>query len=299
MRSLSAHESGFVLGMAIAPAMVGFLAIVVSFIPLLAGTGSIPQGLILVILFQFGVTAFLRASDNHPLMHSFISTLICSAVLAPLLALQVTLLREPYVSVSRDSAAPSMVATLIVSMVLIVGAVWSVASSWESPDEAGLLFMTQGMMVPALIGMRSTIGQDPALRMIGQVMLLAAAATALAWILPVSSRLLVPAGAVAIEFVFLWATGHGPWFHVTSGNIVRVLYSVILAVSVILVVAVPFTALWVNHGANQAVLAQAKSNRSSVPPPARPVSPAGARTRRGGTPTTGSSAKPPGPRLNR
>jgi len=153
--------------------------------------------------------------------------------------------------------------------------------------------------VPALIGMRSTIGQDPALRMIGQVMLLAAAATALAWILPVSSRLLVPAGAVAIEFVFLWATGHGPWFHVTSGNIVRVLYSVILAVSVILVVAVPFTALWVNHGAKQAVLAQAKSNRSSVPPPARPVSPAGARTRRGGTPTTESSAKPPGPRLNR
>ena len=253
--------------MAIAPAVVGFLSIVVSFIPMLAGPGSAPRGLMLVIAVQVIVFGVLRANERHPLMRSWISTLICSAALMPLLALQVTLLREPYVSLERHSAAPSMVATFIVTMVLIVGAVWAVATSWENPDEAGLLFMPQAMMVPALIGMRSTILQGAALEMLGQVLFLAAGATAVAWILPQSSRLLVPPVAVAIEFVALWATGHGPWFHATSGDIVRVLYSLMLAVAVILVVMAPYVAAWVRHGAGVAMQTRPKPRRKAVSQP--------------------------------
>lgn len=248
--------------MAIAPAVVGCLSLLVSVVPPVKGSGSVPRGLFLVILVQVVVTAVLRANERHPLMRSWISTTLCSAVLVPLLALQVTLLREPYVSLAERSAAPSMVATLIVAMVLLAGAVWAVATSWEDPDEAGLLFMPQGMMVPALIGMRSTILQGPALEMLGEVMLLAAAATAVAWILPPASRLLVPPVAVAAEFILLWATGYGPWFHATSGDIVRVLYSLMLAVSVILIVAVPFVATWLRHGA---LVARGEAFRSRGP----------------------------------
>jgi hypothetical protein len=262
------HESGFVLGMAIAPGVVALLSIVVSFLPVLAGTGSVPRGLMLVIAAQAIAFGVLRAGEGHPLMRSWVSTLICSAVLLPLLALQVTLLREPYVALARQSAAPSMVATFIVTMVLFVGAVWTVATSWENPDEAGLLFMPQAMMVPAMIGMRSTILQGPALEMLGKILFLAAVATAVAWLLPQPSRLLVPPVTVAVEFVALWATGHGPWFHATSGDIVRVLYSVMLAVSVILVVMVPYTAAWVRHGAGIAMQSRPKPRRKASPQPA-------------------------------
>lgn len=233
--------------MAISPGSVGLVTLLVSFLPVLSGTGSVPRGLILLIGLQAIAFAILRV-NQHPHMRSLVATILSSAVLTPLLALQVTLLREPYVSYARQSAAPSIVATLIVAMVLIACAVWTLSTSWEEPDEAGLLFMPLAMMVPAMVGMRSSIQQRPALEMLGYVLLLAAVATCVGWLLPISGRLLVPAGAVAVEFIGLWLTGHGPWFHHTSGDIVRLLYVVLLALAVILVVMVPYGAAWIRHG---------------------------------------------------
>jgi hypothetical protein len=253
--------------MALAPAVVGMLALLISIVPFLSGRGSIPRGLIILIVIQAAVAGSLKAVEHHALMRSWISTLTCSAVLVPLLALQVTLLREPYVSWSRQSAAPALVATLIVGMVLIVGAVWTIATSWEDPDAAGLLFLPQAMVVPALIGMRSTILERPALEILGEILLLAALATAVSWVLTPTTRMLTPPIAVAVEFVILWITGYGPWFHATSGDVVRVLYGLMLALTVILVVAVPFVALWVKHGASAAQQARARSLRSAAQRP--------------------------------
>jgi hypothetical protein len=217
-------EGGLVLGMAIAPAAVGFVSLLMSVATILSGTGSIPRGLIVVLLAQGAAGFILTLNDRDPLLPSWISTSICSAVLLPLLALQVALLREPYVSWSRGSASPAVVATVVVGMIVVVGAVWAVAASWEHPDEAGLLFMPQALMIPALIAVHSTLMQNQALRVLGLVMLLTAAATALSWLLDPSARLFVPPVALAVEFVGLWITGHGPWFQATSGDVVRVLY---------------------------------------------------------------------------
>jgi hypothetical protein len=185
------------------------------------------------------------------------------------------LLREPYVSWERGSASPAMVATMVVSVVLFVGAVWAVASSWSEPDVAGLLFMPQGMIVPAFVGMRSAIQEQPAIEMLGYVLLLSAAVTAIAWVLPPTSRILTPPFALAIEFVLLWMAGYGPWFQETSGDVVRVLYSVMLALTVILTVAVPFASLWVKHGANAVRATRRRPVRlAAQPPPMRgPVLP--------------------------
>jgi hypothetical protein len=253
--------------MAVAPAVVGLVAVGVSFMPFLTGGGTVPRGLVLLFVVQVCAAAILKASDYGHLVKIWLSTLICSAVLLPLLALQVTLLREPYVSWGRGSASPAVVATLVVAMVLLVGAVWAVSASWSDPDQAGLLFMPQAMVVPALIGMRSTILESPALRIFGEILLLSAAAIAVSWLVPYTYRLLTPAIAVAVEFVLLWAIGYGPWFHATSGNVVRVLYSVMLALTVILVVAVPFVALWVKHDAIAVRQAQQRAVRSQQPRP--------------------------------
>jgi hypothetical protein len=164
------------------------------------------------------------------------------------MALQVTLLREPYVSWTRDSASPSMVATLIVCVVLSAGAVWTVVVNWSEPDVAGLHFMPQAMIVPAIIGTRSAISEVDALDTAGKVLLIAALATSAAWLVPPGPRILVPPIALGVEFVVLWVTGYGPWFHETSGGVVRVLYSFTLTLAVVLVVAVPMTAMWIKHG---------------------------------------------------
>jgi hypothetical protein len=89
-----------------------------------------------------------------------------------------------------------------------------------------------------------------------------------AWILSQPGRLLVPSVAVAVEFVILWATGHGPWFHETSGDIVRVLYSLMIGVSVVLVVMVPFAAAWIRQRAVSTRQARPKPKRSAAPQPA-------------------------------
>lgn len=261
-KSAGPRDSGVVLGFAACYGAIGFLALLLSFVSIVSGTGSVPRGVIILIALQLIAAGLLRASGNIALTRPWISALICTAVLLPLLAMQVTLLREPYVALSRGSASPAMLATLMVSVVLLVAAVWVVATNWQEPDEAGLIFLPIGMTVPALIGMRSTILQRPALQMLAEVMILAAAATAIAWFFPQASRVFVPPVAVAIEFVVLWVTGHGPWFHETSGDIVRVLYSAMLAVTVVLVVAVPFAAMWIKHGAARA---------ASPPNPARPA----------------------------
>jgi hypothetical protein len=269
------HESGYVLGLATAPALVGGLAIMASRLSVLSGGGSVPRGLLLLVVVQVFAAGLLRATEHGVLMRSWISTLIVSGVLVPLLALQVTLLREPYVSWERGSASPALVSTMVVAVVLLVGAVWAVASSWSQPDVAGLLFMPQGMIVPAFIGMRSAIQEQPAIEMLGYILLIAAATTAVAWVLPPSSRILAPPFALAIEIVLLWLAGYGPWFHETSGDVVRVLYSVVLALAVILTVSVPFAALWVKHGANEIRDARRRSVRTvAQPPPIRgPVLP--------------------------
>ena len=231
--------------MAIAPVTVGILAGVFSQLTMFAEGGRIPRGLILLVLIQLAAILLLRINDDHPLVNSWVSTLGASAVLVPLLALQVTLLREPYVALGRGSATPAILATVVVGLVLIVGAVWAVASSWTEPDQAALLFMPLGLLPPAMIGMRSTILQGPALELLAEVLLLAALATAIAWAIPPNLRIFVPPVAVGAEFILLWAAGHGPWFHRTSGDVVRFLYTSMLVLSVVLIVAVPVVAMWV------------------------------------------------------
>lgn len=230
---------------------------------MLAGGGSLPLGLIVVILTQVAITAALHVNGRTALVPSWLAAMICSAVLLPLLALQVALLREPYVSWSRQSASPAMVATVVAGMTIAAGATWAIAVGWEHPDEAGLLFMPQAMMVPALIGMHGTVMQRPALQMFGAVMLLSAIATGVGWLLEPATRVFIPAGALGVEVLALWATGYGPWFQATSGDIVRVLYGAMLALAVVLVVAVPFVAMWVSQGAAIVDAARRSKRRSA------------------------------------
>lgn len=243
-RRIDIGNSGEILGLAIAPAMTGVVCLFLGVVPLFSTAAStIPRGMLFLILLQFGGLLFSRASQSPALVLSWTACLFVSALLAPILALQVTLLREPYVSLARHSAGPALFATLIASIALIVVAVWAVAVGWSEPDQASLLFMPAALLWPAVIGIGAVVSQRSALFTLAEVSLICALATAVSVLLPPFTRVFVPAGTLGAEFVILWITGQGPWFQPTSGGIVRAIYVLSLVLSVILTVATPLLAM--------------------------------------------------------
>jgi hypothetical protein len=199
--------------------------------------------MLVLVFLQLGGLLVSRSSPSPALVLSWTACLFVSALLAPILALQVTLLREPYVSLARHSAGPALFATLIAAIALIVAAVWAVAVGWSEPDQAALLFMPAVLLWPAVIGIGAVVSQRSALLTLAEVSLICAAATAISVLLPPFTRVFVPAGTLGAEFVILWITGQGPWFQPTSGGIVRVVYVLSLVLSVALTVATPLLAM--------------------------------------------------------
>ena len=243
-RRIDIRGSGAILGLAIAPGVTGLAALALGLVPTFSSSaGTMPRGMLALLFLQLAGLLVARSMQSPALVLSWTATLFVSCLLEPLLALQVTLLREPYVSLARHSATPALFATFVVAIVIMFGAVWCVVVGWSDPDQASLLFMPAGLLWPAMIGIGAVVSQRSALLTLAEVMLISAAAMSLAMVLPPFARIFVPAGAIAFEFLFLWISGQGPWFQPTSGGIVRTVYIGSLALSVLLIVAAPLMAM--------------------------------------------------------
>ena len=243
-RRIDVRGSGAILGLAIAPAVTGAAALFLGVVPMFSSSaGTVPRGMLVLLFLQIAGLLFSRASQAPALILSWTATLFVTCLLAPLIALQVTLLREPYVSLARHSAGPALFATFVVAIAVAFGAIWCVVIGWSDPDHAALLFMLAGLLWPAMIGAGAVVSQRTALLILSEVCLISAAAMALAVLLPPFSRIFVPAGTLAFEFVFLWLSGQGPWFQPTSGGVVRAIYAGSLVLTVLLIVAAPLMAM--------------------------------------------------------
>ncbi|MGI8476121.1 MAG: hypothetical protein ACR2OO_07100 [Thermomicrobiales bacterium] len=239
------RAGGTVVQMAIAPAITALVAAGAVLVPRLSSRGGMPIGIILLILAQLGGLAIARNQETRAMAMSWASLLAATSVLLPLLAIHAALLREPFVSMARRSATPSLVATLAVAVALAVFAVWSVAAFWRAPDRAALAFMPAGLIVPVMIGMRANVDPRSALAAVAEVALLTALTTGGASLAPAVVRPLAPAIAMGVQFVLLWTTGHGAGFDATSGSVVRWLSMSLLALAVVLTVATPMAAIGV------------------------------------------------------
>jgi hypothetical protein len=228
-----------VLGFAIAPAVTGVVALVLAFVGPLSGSGSIPLGVFLVCVVQIVGYLATRNSDVAILSKAWLIMLVATAGLLPLVSLQASLLREPYVSMERHSATPSVIATAIVVLFLVVVAVWCIVSLWSVSEVTSLSFGPLALLVPALLGVQDTIGQRTALQALAEASLFAAGATVLAWSLPRRVRSLVPPIALATQVALLWAAGRGPSFPETNGNIVTSLYWITVIATAALIVVAP------------------------------------------------------------
>jgi hypothetical protein len=225
--------------LAVAPAATGVLALLMAFARWFSGTGTLPIGLLLVCVVQICGYLVARNVDAPLLARSWLVALVTSAGLLPLLSLQVSLLHEPYVSFSRHSATPAIVATGVAVLVTVVVASWCGSASWSAPEVASITFLPAALLVPAALGIGSAVLQRTALETLAEASLFAAGAIMLAWSLPRAGRLLVPPIGFGVQTVALWLAGRGPSFPASSGGIVGTLYALTLVVTGLLVVVLP------------------------------------------------------------
>ena len=236
-------RSGVFAAFAIAPGVVGVLAWAVSLSPGLYGTGDLPRGLLALLVVQAVVVGVLLNGEGSSLLPSWIAMLFTTTVMLPVLALQVSLLHEPFVSFAGGSAGPSLIATALVLVLLIGYAVWCVRTLGEQVETAALAFMPPALAVPSMIGHAGTLTQLDGLRTLLEIGVVAAICTLAVWSFPGWPQAMVAAVALALELIVLLATGRGPWREPTAGGVVPAVYIAMLVVTALLVVFVPVWAM--------------------------------------------------------
>jgi hypothetical protein len=238
-RRSNPSRDGFLIGMAIAPGATSIVALVMSIIPQLSGTGDIPAGIVLVLIFQVAAIGLIQQTSLAPWTSSWIAVGFLTSVVLPMLALQMSLVHEPFVSLELGSAAPSILATLLLLALYIAFALWVGWVCQGTPERAAPLLMPATLAIPAMMGAHGSIDQQAALVILSEVTLLSALATAIAWLFPGWPQLLSGACAFAIELIRLWVSGRGPSVSETSGTIVGAIYILMLLVAVVTIVMVP------------------------------------------------------------
>jgi hypothetical protein len=235
------------LFLAVSPCVTGFAALVLWFLSPLPGAGSIPLAFIILAAIQ--VIGHLVTRDDRPaaLAKPWTIHLAAAIGLLPMLAIQVALIREPYVSIDSGSSMPAVLTTMLVIFFTVVLALVSTIRFWTRPDQASLVFLPVALLIPQAVGDRTEIGIGQALGILAVAMLLGGFATIASSYVGMGVRLLIPPVVLGIEILLLWIAGRGPVFHTTSGGIVRLLYILMLATAVLLVVSVPIFAVWLRR----------------------------------------------------
>jgi len=236
-------RSGAFVGFAIAPGVVASLAWLVSLSPRFYGTGDLPRGLLAVLLVQVAVVGVLGREDDNPLVTTWVAMLFTTTVMMPVLALQVSLLHEPFVSLEGGSAGPSLIATALVLVLLVGFAVWCVRTLGEQPESAALAFIPPALSVPSMIGHAGSVTQLDGLRTLLEIGLVGAICMLAVWSFPGWPQAMVAALAFALELLVLLATGRGPWREPTAGDIVPAVYIAMLMATSLLVVLVPVASM--------------------------------------------------------
>lgn len=229
-------RSRVILGFAVVYALVGLLSLGVSIVPMLATPSGWPRAVIVVILVLGIGLVVSRDEGPTPFSRPWVAGLTAAVVVLPLTTLAVSSAREPYISLAHGTAWTAIGLSALLCLVLAGIAIGMAVWSSDAPEESGLLTLPSALLVPAVIGMRGEIAQVAAARALGEVLLISAAATVIAWSLAVRYRTLTPPAAFGLQVVALWITGHGPSFQSTSGQIVPLLFALLFVMSVIQVV---------------------------------------------------------------
>lgn len=206
------------------------------------GTAPVRIGLVvLALVVGIGLTVALDRSGPRPYWQM---TLCVVLVLMPVVALQASASRVPFVAISRGSAGPLL--WLTVATCVTLAGLWLFAAhqSDRTPENGSLLFLPAAVLVPAILGAPGSLDETSALSMLGEACLVAGLSIFVGLLAPASWRPIAGGVALGAQFVLLWALGRGPVIGHDGGTVVPVSAAVLLAVTTLLTVLTPLGALF-------------------------------------------------------
>jgi hypothetical protein len=191
---------------------------------------------------------FLSNDEGTTLFsRGWVANIITAVAIMPLTALTVALARQPHVSLAAGSAwSAILLAGVLVLVMVCTGIAFGIWSA-DGPDESGLLILPVALIVPAMIGVRGEIDQKAALQALAGASMIAAIAAIMSWSVAPGLRAFAPPLALGLEVIVLWLAGRGPSFENTSGQVVPLLYSLLFAMTVLIVVGTSIVAIIVKQ----------------------------------------------------
>lgn len=232
-----------ILGIAVTHAVTAIIAFGASMLGILSGPVGWPKGIILLVICLFAGVVLSQDGGATLFTRGWVANIVTTIAVMPLTALVVTLARQPHVSLAAGSAWSAILLALVLMLVLIATGLAFGIWAADSPDESGLLILPVALIVPAMIGVRGEIDQAAALQALAGAAMIAAIAAIMSWSIAPGLRAFAPPVALGLEVIVLWLAGRGPSFENTSGQVVPMLYSLLFALTVLVVVGTSIIAI--------------------------------------------------------
>ncbi len=207
-------------------------------------TGATPVRIgvvVLVLAIGIGLTVVMDRPGVRPYWQM---ALLVTLILMPVVTLQASASRVPFVAISRGSAGPLLWLTLATCVTLFGLWLFAAHQSNETPQDGALLFLSAAFLVPAILGAPGSLDETSALSMLGEAFLLAGAVTFIGLLIPVSRRPITGAIALGAQFVLLWVLDRGPTIAPDAGRVAPLSAAVLLTMTVLLTVLTPLGALF-------------------------------------------------------
>lgn len=203
-------------------------------------TSDLPVTLVLVVVMQLVGVVVARANGLWLWARAFLMNVAIVSGLLPLLAVQASTTRVPYVSAELGTARPAIIATVAVVTVVIICAIAAIA--WDAAAGAALLFLPTSLLVPALLATSYAVSERTVVGLLAEVYTLTAVATVLAVLVRPMFASLVGVVTLGMFFVLLLVTDRGPTKEPTSEEIARILDGSLVLVTIGLTIVVPAAA---------------------------------------------------------
>lgn len=236
-----------ILGIAVTHAVTAIFAFGFSLIGFLSSTTGWPKGIILLILLLFAGAVLSNDEGATLFSRGWVANIVTAMIVMPLTALTVALARQPHVSLQAGSAWSAIFMAAVLALVLVGAGVAFGIWSADAPDESGLLMLPVALIVPAMIGVRGDLDQQASLQALAAASMIACIASVMSWSVAPALRAFAPPVALGLEVIVLWLAGRGPSFEDTSGQVVPLLYSLLFAMTVLVVVGTNIVAIIVRQ----------------------------------------------------
>jgi hypothetical protein len=199
-------------------------------------------GLVAVVLaVGVGLTNVL----DRPLARPYWQIALASTlILMPVVSLQASAARAPFVALARGSAGPLLWLTFASCLTLVGLWLLAIAQSSDTPENASLLFLPAALLVPALLGAPGMLNETAALTMLGEAAMVGGVVILLGLLSPPTWRPAVGVIALGAQFPLLWSIGRAPVVGDQNGLVVPVSAMFLLALTVLLIVIAPLGALF-------------------------------------------------------